>query len=755
MPIQRLLVLAALSTAAVFAQQPTDPQALEAALHARAVAVYNAAADAVDEQKQWARALELRRELLAEYDPDDAHAREKCGFVKVGANWQRDADKLVMETNGSGDKRALQKMEKQWQKDLQELIQLHEQLAKAWGAAGNKTKAARHLQRLLHFRPGDAALIGALQLHDFEDFLGSERDLLLLRRSRLCRFAVDYLKQLDVPVQRLDGEQLPLLQRAKVTHIGVQSQHFTVWGSLPEAQLLQAAQYAERSLLLARALFAVCDGARFQPAQVRDIVYVPDQASYSAVLHACQDQFDAERLQFLEGQVDLFYPQDGERTLRCYKAVHGLPEVLDLAVRGVVQDALGVSTDGMWEGTGHAFCGLFFDQTLAFMVEQQAAHTVTQWHKKPLRPDMKVWREIAAETAWGRGDTPTAQLVLLQAARFTNEERVKAWSMVDWFLRWRPELVMELDRCKTDRIRTQPEVEAEFARRTGLVLADLDGEWRDFWTKDKALREAIEAPPQGSKSGLAAAAVLGKAVDDARVAAQLGPIGWYVADTAVTKAGMQWLAERARAKTPPQLPPELQRAGLLHAGKDAGAAVAAWLADPSARDALLQPGRVLLGFASSKAGVVVELGEPCTPVQKGLPLAYPGEGQREVPLAVRAGDLGALAAAALQAQGTKADDRVGYPLTLHFFRPLPANQLPQVACRVLDGVHPLDGVVIPLQGDGALDGSLDGAAAGCFTFVPLEPLPPGVELEVRWTLPFGALPRDGRFPSVTFRTAAK
>lgn len=746
MTIRSLAVVAVL---AAVAQAQQDPQALEAALTARAVQLLHEQADALAAQKQWLAALQLRFELLAEYDDEDARARDLCGFVKVGNAWRRDHEKLVLETNAKGDKRALKKLEQQWQKAEAELATLHEQLAKAWSASGNPSKAARHLARLLRFRPGDQQLAGQLQLSDFGGFRGSERDLGMLRRSRLITAAVQYLRQREVPVELLAGQQLPLLQRAKLKHQGVRSRHFTVWGSLPEPLLRAAAQYAERSLLLTRALFAVQDGAPFAPQLLRDIVLVPDQDSYAAVVGACADQFDAARRKFLEQDVDFFYPEDGGRSLRCYKIERGEPIVLDLAVRGVVQDALGVTTDGVWEGVGHAFCGFFFDQTLTFMVEQKTAHTVTGWHDKPLLPDMKVWREIAAETAWSKADTPSAQLALLQAARFTNQERVKAWSMVDYLIRRQPDLVLALDRSRTDRARTQPEVEAEFQRLTQLSLPDLDAEWCDFWAKDKPLRDAIDAEPLGKKDDLAAAQALGTAIDDARTAADVGPVGWYVAGGDAVVQAMQYLADCQRAeadgkrnpKQPVELPPwpqALAGKALAHAGKDAAAAVAAWFAIPSSRDLLLHPGRVLIGCSRGKSGFALDLGDPVRPIEKGAPLQYPAAGQQLLPRSARAGDLGLGVAAALHRQP---GDLVGYPLTLHFFRALSPIEQAAVQCRVLDGVHRLDGTVLPL-------------ADGCFAFVAAEPLPSATDLEVTWTLPPRVLAKDEQFPAATFTTAS-
>lgn len=739
------------------AAAPTDPAGLERALAARATTLLIGIADALAAEKQHGRALALRREVLMEYDPDHATARERCGYVRVAGIWRRDDAKIVFEKDAKGDAKVVKKVEAELVAAMKELATGHQKVADAATAAGDVTLATRHWQRLLRFRPGDAKALLALQRHDFDGWSGSPSDLQMLQRARAIRLAVDYLRRHQFPVATV-ADKCPILGKAGVAHIAVRSEHFTVHGNLPEAQLVLFAQSCERSLSLCRTLFGTAGGAVFAPVQVRDVLLAGDRPTYQRVLDACADQFDASRLAFLKNDVSLAFLDRGGKRVRLDLIADGEEVLVDQAVRGVIQDAT-MFEHGLWEGVGHAACGFFFDQTLTFLVEQQQGHTVTEWKPKPLMPDMETWRQIAAESAWARSDTPTGQLVLIHASKFDSEQRVKAWAIADFLFRTRPELLYELNASRTDKIRTPPEVEAEFLRRTRVELPKVDADWRTFWARGQDLRAAMVAEPAGSKDEVAAARALCDAINDARVAARRGPIGFHVSHHDDAAAVHRYHALKARAEaelkknpkakvTLPEVPAAIGVSVLAHGGTDVAAAVAGWLLQPGARDRLLHPGRQLLGCSPGKQALVVEFAIPQQPTTRGAPLTWPAHGQSAIAPEARIADLGPALAAHFAGKGRPNADAVGMPLSLHFHRELSADDLRQVGCQVFAGGVELAGELVCVQGDGALAE----AAAGCFVFVPERPLPAGAELTVAWSVPNGVLPKGEAFPRVVFRT---
>ncbi|HLQ36347.1 MAG TPA: hypothetical protein VK348_01000, partial [Planctomycetota bacterium] len=462
-------------------------------------------------------------------------------------------------------------------------------------------------------------------------------------------------------------------------------------------------------------------------------------------------EFAPARYEF-QKDLSLAFVHEGQDDLRLYCINERDDEMLDQVVRGVVQDGAGIFTDGLWEGTGHALNGFFFDQTLTFLVAPKKANTVTNWQPKALMPDMETWRQIAGESAWAKIDTPIARLVMIKASNFTNEERVKAWAMVDYLLRWRPELVRELDTCRGPTNGDAVAVEAEFRRRTQLLLPTIDAEWRDYWARMQKVRELTKQGPTGTPEQQKDMRALADAINGARAAASVGPIGYYLGKSADVQALLKYGDELAKAeaeqkKNPkiavplPTMPAVIDKSVLLGTA-DAAGSVASWLLRPGARDLLLSPGRMLIATGKYKGNYLLDLGEVPTPRISGVPYVYPRNGQRDVPAAVTVAELGPELAALLAKKGKQPTDKVGYPVSLHFFRMLPDNVLDALE---IDG-NLGSGVTWLAQGEGS---ALD-RAAGCIVFVPLEPLLTGRPLSVSWTLPPNLLKKEEKLREVKF-----
>jgi hypothetical protein len=776
-----LFSVPSLTTPALVAQDAAALTAREQKLATKVVPVMHTIADGFQGQRQHLRALELRRAIWQNYAENDDKARDKCGFVKVGDLWRHDADRLVLDKNFKGDPKILKKLDTDLAALQKEMVGEHRALATGWTALADADRATWHWQRLLQLAPADKAASAALALQTFDGVRGTAFELGVLRRARAIRSACDWLNRTSFPITDTGAEKHPLLVAAKVDHSGRRSEHFTVWGNLPPAELELIAMDCERALLMAHTWFGTWRGTAFAPARARDLVFLVDPDQYGAVLDQCQDQFDASRLAFLKKDVDQAFVEHPGKPLRLHKAHLGIEASRDQAVRGVVQDAVGLYTEGLYEGIGHTACGFLFGRTLTFLVEQQKAKTVASWQPRLLAPDLATWMKIAEESAWSKSDTRTSELVLLSAARFTTEQRVKAWAICHYLLHWRPDLLHELDASPVREIpgaaagaqptkvmRTAPEVEAEFLRRTTLSLPKIDHDWREFWGRSAQLREAMVADPiPAEKSPERPAKLRARSIVDAvnvaRAAAMRGPAGFVVAQgpevaTVVTFDEQLNKAEVDRKKKPketialPVAPGCNDRTVLWSRQKDATAAVAEWLLRPTVRDALLHPGRDLFGAATAANTTVLDIALPAMPTRSGLPLCWPRHGQKDVPAAAPGSALGPRALAALAAAG-KPVDTVGTPLSLHFARAIAPADLAKIECRVYVGTQEVTGVLVrydapAVAGDAAAD---DGDTAdGLVAFVPFAPLPAKALVEVMWALPASYLPKDENFPAVKF-----
>lgn len=761
-----VLSLSCWLVAALPAQDEAALQARAQKLAERAVAGLHAVADAYAAQKLHGKALALRTEVWQEYAVGDAKAREKTGFVQVGDLWRRDDAKPVLDQDlKGGAAAAIKKADAQWAALQKELLAEHRALAAGWLKLAADDKALAQWRRVLRFAPGDKDAAAALALQPFEGFTGSPAELALFRRGRTLKLACDWLRRTPFPTTAI-AEPHPLLAAANIAHIGVATRHYRVWGNMPADELATIAQDCERARLLAATLVGAWSGEAFAPRVHRDFVYVVDGAQYAAILDQCKDQFDAARLDFLKTAVSQAFVESKTGLLRVHKADLGVIACSDMAVRGVVRDALDVRTEGLNEGVGHAACGLLFGRTLTFLVEQKKDRTAASWTQRALAPDMAVWEQIAEESAWAKSDTRTSELVLLQAARFTTDQRVKSWAVCHYFAHWRPDLIQALDAVPGKDVRTPPDVEATFLRQTQVDLVKTDHEWREFWARGGALRKAMVADPiPGEKEKGRAEALraqkLADAVNAARAAAGIGPVGWYQAngpDAQGAKAYDEQLrkaeAERdkrikAKAKDAdavvfPTLPESVGRTVLYARDSDADAAVAAWLADPSRRELVLHPGRELFGCSPYAGAWILDVAQPARALARGKPQRWPADEASGVPAAVRVADLAAPLPAIVAQAGLPGDATVGTPITLHFCRALEPKDAAEVSVRAFAGNLAVDGVFVALGGE-------RGGPDGCFAFVPKAPWPAGASVEVRWTLPKTLLAKGESYPAASFR----
>jgi tetratricopeptide (TPR) repeat protein len=749
--VGRLAALLAFALIAQLSAQSPDERA--AGAEVEVVAALLDHADALDACKQYGSARELRLQVVEKWQPGNGRALEGLGFVKVGEKYRRDMAKVVFEQNVHFAKKELKKLDRDWDRVLRGLVKSIQSVAEAYAEAGQPAAASEWWSRLLLLRPDDRkakSAIEGLAVKSFDSFEGTERQLKLLRRGRRIHQSVAYLLQREFPTTAIDGRQ-PLLEKAGIAHHGVASRHFRVWGSLPTGHLQQAAQHAERALALAQTLFDGSGGACFAPGDFRDMLWVADRGHYHRVLDACSDQFSAERLAFLKDDVELAFVSSGSDVLRLYVLDgEGVDVLLDQTVRGVVQDALGFKVHGLWEGIGHAACGLLFDRTLTFFIEQQAGDTVTNYTPRPLVPDMSVWREIATESAWGRNDTPTSRLVLLHGSKFSNEERVKAWAMVDFLFRHDPSLVSLLEELPGSGRGDPPSIEAEYERRTGERLIDLDAEWRRYWGQDKRLREAMAAPAEGVEKAVAEAQRLAWQINDARVDAGRGAVGFRLVDDEDSRSVHDWFAAverhereqqkpRAKPADPPSPPACFGRTVLgVPPGKGVGL-VSEWIVDPMLRDLILHPGRDFVGIRIGSKWKTISLTDPLREIRRGAPFCWPADGQ-SIQGMVTVVQLGAGLRQAMAAAGRTGDDPVGMPLTLHFSRDVGRNVTSRIGCHVQSqSGQVLRGVLVEVES------SEGGAGIGCMAFVPTEPLPAG-ELQVQWSLPRQVLGDGETFP---------
>lgn len=696
------------------------------------------------------RAREVWLEVISEYDRDDAVAREALGFVRVGTAWQPKpgfefpkADEL-----DAGNAKAV---ETRWSAVCKKLGDGHRDLAGQLQTAGNQERARYHFQRSLRFQPMDTKAQTGLGAKTVEGVTGTELELELLRRSRLMERLITKLTDQVYEVKATDLKE-PRLDQAKVPYSAYQSDHFVIFGDWEPEVLIEAGQWAERSLAFCEQVFDGYQPWAQKPTLTPRIAFFKQRATWADVVRA--NGSAAGDVEFIVTNTSSCNIGSGKTGLYL-SGIENSATVFDFSVRKVAQEYSKLSRDALVEGIGHAVTGMFFGRNLLVMVAQQKKEGTSTGKDKSRYelPDMETWKDLARELAFEKGTAPAAHLPLITAAKFTVEERLKAWSFCDYLLRRDPTLMLDLERAAF-AAKNDFDVMAAFLDKTKVPLLGIEEDWRVFYTGDSAALTAIrnKVTPMQAVSKEAPAWI--DELNRQRKLHGAREVVWSADLSAACRQHADYLklnkGERGPDKENTQVPgkPGFSNTGRLFAAtaaiaardKDPKKAMEAWWLLPGYRDVLLDRGLETVGAYAEGALCVFEVvrGRASKSFNETVSFPYANvEGRRHkdlLPGAVDVELVGPELRALLQKNGQGKQKQVGLPLSMHLFG---ADQS-DVKCEVRAGTEAVAGVLVH-----ATEGSRRVAAPGLWVFWPFAPLKKGVDITVTWTV-------NGRAETVTF-----
>lgn len=709
------------------------------------------------------RAEEVWRELLAEYDSDDATARAALGFKAVGKAWARDPEFQYPQAGTPVPAKA-KALRKRWDALSGELAKLHLDLAQTLAAANQVDRANYHFDRVLRFQPGEPKAAAARGVVTADGASGTDMELAMLKRVKVIRRALGDANARQFKVQPTEQRPDALANvGAKLTAFA--GPNVVCYGNIDPAILQECVRVAERSLVFTKAVlagYAAFPGGE----QVKHLVFCRDEATYDAVLNANVARFGGSAAFLREHRPGATMMSDGG--LVAFMRTPTDAVAYDLAARYVAQGFAGLRCDAMVEGMGHAIVGLLLGRNLAFTIgEDKGNETVAgRARRRKLEvPDIDVWRELAVESAWESTGTAAAQLPFLQAASFPTDARIKSWSFVYFLLLRDPELIRRLDESPSDKVRTALHLRETFTARTGIHIDLLDRQWREFWTKDtpvlRVLRGgetgALESVSDDAGDWVAAISSLRTAIESAHKGLGLRAVQWSEAYSEACKLHADWL-ERNRSERGPGREDSIDLASdgatpelalfaaqsLTYTGAlKSDKAVEQWLTWPGFRHVLLNPGLHTVGAYVAKSIVVLDVHRGVT-LEQGYGFAFPFPSAQGLPHDVELVELGPEARRFLEGKGVKGK-RVGYPITYHRFTPGGGLETTPgfYQCELLaNGKKTVPGAIFIDE-----HGSKRSSGRGLVVFFPLQPLEKGASYTYRWTLGGKAE------PSVTFSTA--
>ncbi|MEZ5965037.1 MAG: CAP domain-containing protein [Planctomycetota bacterium] len=690
----------------------------------------------------------LWMQVVKLYDPDHAEARKGLGHVKVGSSWAPDPklQPSLADTGSGSDGAALFRAYETLKKDL---AGAHKRQAQTWAKAGRADKANQHWQMVLRWSKDDVDAQKALDHHEVGGVTGTDLEQTLYERSKAIEKVVAEQTAKTYPVEAVEVKE-PVLDRAQVKYVSFKSENFLLHGDPGEEDhLKEALVWAERTLpVLAVAL-------PWQ-AQVRGkSAYFVGKDTYKQILNA-----HADRLPDLKWMLEHSSAAnlDGLRV----GATGSTQTLYDAMVRDVTRDWAGFVTDGLREGIGHTFVGMMFNNNRLFVVakvkEDEEATVTSEEDHEYTSPDFDVWKNLALEMAWKQtGGVPAIDLPYCEAATFTNEQRIKAWSFCDYVTRRDPELLRKLDRLGAEaqqQRRKQPvELAKKFEEQAGVSIAQLDKEWEDFWTEATPVLAAIRnnTPPLQAISKNVEKWL--QAFNAARAQNHATPVTWSSQLSTRCYEHALYLKANKNERGPAAEHRELPELGGSHLGSmfaqmalvETGANLGqakkmfeSWLRVPGYRDALVHDFLLSVGIYQDGDIFVLNatagLGAPRS--KKSGYLCHPWKGASGVPTEVSVADIGPELVELLEKNGRKPQKVVGYPLTMHFGSNVQGDRH-SYRCSVVDPRgNKVEGAI--LLDSGKIRRS---TAPGMVTFYPFEPLPHG-KINVRWTWEVDGRPNE-------------
>lgn len=693
--------------------------------------------------------------LLSEYDPDNANAREKLGYQRSGKTWIMTPG-FVYPKSDSPDAAAAESLKKSWASTSAKLASAHKKMAEEYEKAGRTDLSTQHWEKVMRFAADDEDAQKALNHEPVEGLSGTGLEKTLFDRSKLIMAVVEEESRKDYEVELLgEGQKHILLEKAKLKYFAVRSEHFTLYGDFKVGEewntdlLVKAAKDAERSLRVMQRVFAGYDGFNDDPERwINDWAFFMDGETYKQVLEANKDLMDQKSFEFRRDHTSgsMLIDQANRVGLEI-SSPSNERGVYDGAVRNVAQSYSGFRSSALVEGIGHTIVGMFFNNNLSFVVDKktQLESTTGEEDVDRFSPNMDTWKDLALEAAWKLGEgTPAAGLPLITADKFPDDARIKSWSFCDYMVRRDPTLLLDLD--KLTEFRQPVEVEAKFTSdHDGLSIAQLEKEWKDFWTGASPVLKAINDNTEPLSALNKDAALWLREFNKARKEGQASTVvTWSEAYSGRCAEHVRYLiAHPDQRGAGPEQMQDVNLEGGSHLGdmfahmaivdtdaKKPKDVFKRWLDYPGYRDALLNNSLRTIGLYHEDDILVMDvirgLGKP-EAGKAGMGF-YPGNGD-DIPTSIAVADLGPEVVDLLEKHGHGGKTVIGYPISLHHFGGGGvAGMRESYRCSLMQRDEVIAGIVHLADGGENRRTS----APGMVVFYPLEPLPKGKEFKLKW-----------------------
>ncbi|MEE2887641.1 MAG: CAP domain-containing protein [Planctomycetota bacterium] len=686
--------------------------------------------------------------VLNLYDEDNADAHKALGQKKSGTAWLDDPNFKYPRVDKPSPA-AASALLKDTAKTFKQLVDGHSRMAKKYLKAGQTPRAQNHYRMILRFAPDNEEARKNLELVQVADGLsGTSTEQEIYKRGLHIADAVKLEGSKDYVVEKLpDTNRNAILDGANVEYISVKSEHFILRGDYEEAILKEAALWAERALRVAQAAFSGYDDMFFSDVAqwpIKEFSFFQSKDTYKQIILAHQSKIgNKEQVEFL-----LEYTSGTTLGNIGVSATNSKKGALDGAVRRVARMYSSMGPAALSEGIGHTFVGLLLRNNRAFLVDRkkQIGTQTDEDDIAKFSPDMDMWEELAVEQAWSKTTLPAIRLPLITADKFDDNMRIKSWSFCHYLMLRDPALLRHLSR--TGRLKDVVAIEKDFTKKAGVSLAQLDKEWKDFFTGATPVMRAIRKREDPMLSVSKDVKKWLTAFNKVRTKTfHSAPVNWSARFSTRCRHHADYLANNKLAgpeqeqRQDPQLPGSThegnmfaQMAMVSSNARNPKAVIEGWMNYPGYRDLFFVNTLKTIGIYSDKKTLVLNVVQGLIVPRTGNFYLYPKHAMTKVPVSIKVADLGPEMLKILKQHGHEGLKEVGFPISLHFGNSGRMGERKSYRCKVIaNGRDGIEGF-IHIADDGSHRRT---SSPGLVVFYPLKPIRKGSTVKVSWSFKRG------------------
>lgn len=687
--------------------------------------------------------------VISLYDEDNGVARKGLGQKKSGTSWLKHANfKFPKDDKPSAS--AASALLKDTAKTFKQLVDGHSRMAKKYLKAGQTPRAQNHYRMILRFAPDNAEAIKHLALVQVADGLtGTIHEQQVYKRGVMLADIVKVEGSKDYPVERLpDTDRNAILDGANVEYISVKSEHFILRGDYEEDVLKESAVWAERALRVAQTAFAGHEKMFFSDVSqwpVRQFSFFQSKDTYKQIVLAHQDKFGTKKdLEFL-----LEYTSGTTIGNIGISATNSKKGALDGAVRRVARMYASLGPAALSEGIGHTFVGLLLRNNRAFLVDRkkQIGTQTDEDDIAKFSPDMDMWEELAIEQAWSKTTLAAVRLPLITADKFDDNMRIKSWSFCHYLLLRDPQLLRHLSQM--GRLKDVVNIEKEFTKTANVSLAQLDKEWKDFFTGATPVMRAIRNRKDPMLSVSKDVKKWLDAINKVRTKTfHSATVNWSAQFSTRCKDHADYLVNNKLSGPDEEQRQNTQLPGTSHEGnmfahmamvstnaKNPKSVIEGWMSYPGYRDVFFVNTLKTIGIYSDKRTLVLNVVQGLVTPRNASFYLYPKHAMTKVPTSVKVADLGPEMLKILKQNGHEGLKTIGFPISLHFGNSGRMGERASYKCRVLvNDRDVVDEYIIHIADDGSHRRT---SSPGLVVFYPLKPIRKGSKVKVSWSFKRG------------------